>query len=83
MHPGVGLAIFALAVAPLVSAVDFGFYRRVARHKPSLAWLPGLLVPFVLLVIAAAAHAPVLSAVALALSAVTTIGWLVRRSRRR
>ncbi len=83
MHPAAGLVNVALAVAPLASAVDFGFYRRVARHKPSMAWLPGLLAPFALLVIAAAAHAPVLSAIALGLSAAMTVGWLVRRAQRR
>ncbi len=83
MHPGVAIVIFALAVAPLVCAVDFAFFHRAARYKPTYAWLPGLLLPFVLLVIAAAAHAPILSIVALLLSAGMSVAWLVRRRMRK
>ncbi len=81
MQAPVALVIFVLAVAPLVCAVDFAFYRKVARHRPKLPWLAGFGLPWVLLVTAAASGARVLFPVALLLGGAVTLGWIVRRWR--
>lgn len=81
MQAPAALLIFVLAVAPLVCAVDFGFYRRVARHKPKVMWLAGFGVPWALLVTAAASGARVLFPVALLFGGAVTIAWTIRRWR--
>jgi len=81
MQAPAALVIFVLAVAPLVCAVDFGFYRRGARHKPKLLWLAGFGVPWALLITAAASDARVLFPVALLCAGVVALAWMIRRWR--
>jgi len=81
MQAPAALVLFVLAVAPLVCAVDFGFYRRLARHKPKALWPVGFVSPWVLLVTAAASGARVLFPVALLLAGVVSVAWIIRRWR--
>lgn len=67
MHASAALVLFMLVVAPIICAVDFGFYRKVARHKPNGLWRALFGVPLVLLVIAAVSGARVLFPIALLL----------------
>ena len=73
--------LFVLAVAPLVCAVNFAFYRRVARHRPRYLWLAGFGLPWLTLVVAAASGARVLFPLAFLLAGVVSVGWVVRRWR--
>jgi hypothetical protein len=81
MDPIVALILFALAVTPLVGAVDFAFVRHVARQKPSRLWYAGFAFPTFLLILAAATKARVLFPFALILAGGIGVGWLFRRAR--
>ncbi len=81
MQAPVALLLFVLAVAPLVCAVDYAFYLRVARHKPKAMWPAGFVLPWVLLVTAAWSGARSLFPVALLLGGLVSVAWIVRRWR--
>jgi hypothetical protein len=80
MQAPAALIIFVLAVAPIVCAVDYAFYRKAARHKPKSLWLGAFVLPWVMLV-SAAAWARVLFPVALLLALAVSVAWTIRRWR--
>jgi hypothetical protein len=81
MDPIIAILLFALAVAPIVGAVDFAFVRRVSRQKPSLLWYLAFAFPVLVHVLAGATGARVLLPVALLLGGTVAVGWLFRRAR--
>jgi hypothetical protein len=77
------LVLLALALAPLLCAVDFAYYRRAARQKPSFAWPFAFGLSWALLVGGAAFHANVLLPIAFLLAGLFSSAWLVKRWRGR
>ena len=83
MDVGVAIVLLALAAAPLICGVDFVFYSRAAKQRPSLVWLGGFLLPWVLLIFASAFRSRALLPFAFLAAAAITLGWFKRRNRRR
>lgn len=83
MHGGVAAILLLLAAAPLICAVDFVFYYRLARQRPSFVWLVAFALPWGVLVLAAAAGVNAMMPVAFVLAGALSFAWLVRRNRRR
>ncbi len=83
MQAGAAIVMFVFAVAPLVCAVDFGFFRPNARQKPSPLWMAGFALPWIFLVGAAGTGARVLFPVGFLLGGAMSAAWLLKRARAR
>jgi hypothetical protein len=82
--PGwIAVILFVVAVAPLVCLVDFAFHRGVARQAPSSAWVVAWLLPWALLVTAAASQVRALLPLSFVLAGLVAVAWLIRRTRGR
>ncbi len=83
MPTSIAAFLLVLMVVPLICGVDFAFHHRTLRQRPSYLWIAAFLAPWALLILAAGSGVRALLPFAFIGSALVSVLWFIRRSRRR